>query len=726
MAFKAENTSLVPKELDPEAVLSFLREGGQPKSFKEVKAHFGLRGNQARELKAILRGLAKGQLVKRPRGRKISIALTKGLVLGTLSRHPQGFGFLSPEDGKKDIFLPAEELKEAMHGDKVLVRLRRRPSFGPRQGAMASIVSRAVTELVGSVTKSQGRSYLVPENRRLPQRILLLAKGRGEVEEGQLIVARITSYPTRYRPAQAELVEILGRAGDEKIDAHIIMHKHGISHELPPEVVDEAARVPGRVSAKEAVGRLDLRSFPFVTIDPEEAKDFDDAIAVVPQAAGGTRLMVSISDVSHYVLPGSALDEEACARGTSVYFPEFAVPMLPAELSSGTCSLHPREDRLAITVIMDYDSAGNPADYSINKSVIRSQARLTYNWVKAILEDEETEIKARFKDLLPSFQAMKELALKLWQRREKQGSLDFDLPDPEIIRDPNGRILGIGRLQRNVAHRLVEEFMVAANERVAQFLAEKGVPLLYRVHEPPDEDQLAQLKAFLHSLGVSWRPRKGLSSKDYQQVIKQIEGTNLEQTVCRFLLRTLKQARYSGVNRGHFGLALKYYTHFTSPIRRYPDLVAHRVLNAVLNGESELKLGPPGYGLEELATHTSKRERAALDAEREMWDLLKAKSMVDKLGQTFSGVVTTILPFGFFVELKDHFVHGLVRLDSLSDDHYRVDSHGSYLKGRRQGRVIRLGDEVTVKVIRADSNKREVDFSLVAGKRGQPTLGKTR
>jgi ribonuclease R len=546
-----------------------LRAGDRPKSFKEVKAHFGLKGNQARELKALLRRLAKGELIKRPRGRKISAAPAKGLILGTLSMNPRGFGFVSPERGKKDIFLPAEELKEAMHGDKLLVRLRCRSSIGPRQGALASIVSRGVSELVGRITKSQGRLYLVPEDRRVTQRILLADKGRGELGEGQVVVARINSYPTRYRPAQAEVIEVLGDAGDEKLDAHIIMHKHGIFHEFSAEVMAAAARVHKQVTTEDTTGRLDLRGFPFVTIDPEDARDFDDAIAVEPQAGGAIRLMVSISDVGHYVPPGGPLDEEAYLRGTSVYFPEFAVHMLPAELSSDICSLQPGQDRLAITAIIDCDARGNLTDCSFHESVIRSQARLTYSWVKAVLEQEDPELGVRFGHFLPAFQIMKELALKLGQRREKQGSLDFDLPDPEIIRDPDGQALGIGRLQRNIAHRIVEEFMIAANESVAKFLAGKHAPVLYRVHEPPDEDQQARLKAFLQSLGISWRVKKEISSKDYQQVIKKIEGTNLEQTVGRFLLRSLKQARYAGPNLGHFGLALGHYTHFTSPIRRY-------------------------------------------------------------------------------------------------------------------------------------------------------------
>lgn len=711
-------------ELDHDEILSFLKsEEGRAKTFKELKEHFRLKGGQVRELKALLRRMAKGGLISRRRRRAVQVSASKGLLVGTLTTHPQGYGFVSTDSGGPDVYLAPEQLKEAMPGDKVLVRVRRSKG-GKQEGVLAGIVSRTTKEVVGSLIRWRGGFYVEPEDARMRHRVFIPKERLNGAEESQIVVARLLTYPTRYRHAEGEVAEVLGSQGDPRIDSHLVLHKNDIPHLFGPEACLQAAAAPTEVRPQELAGRVDLRDLTTVTIDPEQARDFDDAVSVQPLSKGRARLLVSISDVSHYVKPGDAVDEEAYRRGTSVYFPEEAVPMLPRELSSGICCLHPGCDRLAVTAAMDFASSGDLEDYKFYQSVIRSDARLSYNLVKGILVDKDQALVERFEPLLGQLQFMEELGLKLAAKREKRGSLDFDLPEPELVLDLQGRTEGVVRSERTLAHRIIEEFMLAANERVANFLAEKKARFLYRIHEPPDADEVAQLKTFLGSLGMPWSGGKKALPGDYQKVTKAVEGSALERIVNLFLLRSLKQARYSFENCGHFGLAMNNYTHFTSPIRRYPDLLTHRILKSVLEdrpfafGErrttnDERQTGEP----EVIAGHTSQRERAAINAEREMWDIVRARFMADKVGQSFLGIVIGIASFGFFVELEEVFVEGLVRLDSLADDYYELDPHFRLLKGKRRGRVIRLGDEVRVEVLGVDTKRGKIALAVLSGKR---------
>ena len=692
-------------DIDPQKIVTFLKsENSRPKSFKEIKAHFNLRSSEARQLKALLRKMAKAGLVSRSRGRSLRVSSTPNLVVGRLEVHPRGHGLVTPGDGSAEIFIPPQELREAMHKDKVLVRMRRRG-----EGALAGVVSRGVSQIVGRLEEHRGLLYVIPEDPHLQHKFYIPRERLGEARVGDFVVARISSYPTRHRHPEGEIVRVLGPEVTPEVDAQIVIQKYDLPHQFSPEALAEASACPQVVSEEETAGRLDLRGLNTVTVDPEDAKDYDDAVSIQLLPNGLTRLLVSIADVSHYVRPDSFTDREAYERGTSVYFPGIALTMLPERVSSGICCLHPQADRLSITVSIDFDGNGNRVDYGIHKSIIRSKTRLTYTELKAIL-DGDPVLRGRYAPLVPDLRRMEELALKLWEIRRRRGSLEFDLPEPLLVLGLDGGIEGIIRVERNIAHRIIEEFMLSANETVASHLAHLGIPFLYRIHEPPDREKMVQLKVFLNALGYDFPTFRRVTPADYQEVLRRVEGSPIEHVIHRFILRTLKQARYSPENPGHFGLAATHYTHFTSPIRRYPDLVIHRIL------KGNRTIGPQGVDLEEMAQHTSERERVAMEAERDMWELKKARLMEEKVGNLYEGWVTGILPFGFFVELEEIFAEGMVRLDTLADDYYIVDPEGRFLKGRRRGRTIRLGDRVKVRVAGVDVQKREIDLVLVSRK----------
>lgn len=637
----------------------------------------------------------------------------QNLVKGRVQAHPDGYGFLIPEDkDAEDLYLNRREMRRVMHGDKVIVRIDHKPR-GASETHIVQVLERAQSRLLGTYDELNGQSFLMPMDARIGA--IPLKPGVAKPDKGKVVAVEITRYGTAMSTPEARVVNVMGDPDDPEVQAQSIVFRFGLSTSFPPEVHREASEVSYSIAPEEITARTDLRELPIVTIDGENARDFDDAVYVRKQGEC-YELYVSIADVAHYVAPETALDQEACARATSVYFPDRAIPMLPEALSNGICSLNPNEDRLTKTVCIEFNGKGEVIRSRFFNSAIRSHERMTYTNVRRILVDKDAECLKRYQNLLDEFKLMEELALLIYERRRARGNLDFDLPEAEIVLDLQGLPENIVRAERNIAHRIIEEFMIAANEAVARQLTEKDFPALYRVHEGPDQEALEALAPFLLSLGYRLPQKKDtIAPLEIQKLLQSARGKPEERVINRVLLRSMKQAIYQPENIGHFGLASVCYTHFTSPIRRYPDLIVHRMLDRVMRGE-KLKANEREdllRYLQEAGKHTSERERHAMDAEREMVDLKKAQFMMNKIGEEFTGFINSLANFGFFVELDTYFIEGLVKLSSLTDDDYDYYEKEYVIKGRRHGRKFRLGDNVRVKVVRINTFRSEIDFALV-------------
>jgi ribonuclease R len=698
------------RSLSAEEILRLMEEEDRPLLIREVLRLLRLPKDQRQRVREIFRDLAdEGKIVK-IRGNRYGLPIKMNLVVGRVKCHPDGYGFVIPErEGEQDIFVSQRNLKEAMHGDRVVARVESIRKKG-REGSVIRILERGLHKVVGKFMRGKNYSYIIPEDERIIQEVFIPEGETKRARPNQIVVAEITRYPTeRVRP-EGRVTHLLGYPDDPEVEPQIIIHKYDLPHRFSSTVLKEARDLPLIPSPDDYQGLVDLRDIPTFTIDGEKARDFDDAVSIQKEKDGGVTLYVSISDVSHYVEEGTALDEEAYLRGTSVYFPDRAIPMFPPELSNEICCLHPNSDRLTLTVELRYDARGNEKGVRFYPSAIRSSERLTYTIVKKVLLDDDVELKKRYGDIVPSLEWMADLSQRLRQKRIERGALDFDLPEPEIILDLQGETEEIIRAERNLAHQIIEEFMIAANEAVAHFLEENGFPSIYRIHEPPKGEAVDEFRRFVSHLGHKMKKDAEGPSKELQRLLLEVKGRPEERVVNNILLRSMKWAKYSANNVGHFGLASKSYTHFTSPIRRYPDLMVHRILKRVLSKKD-------GRASEEVlvrkAEHLSHRERVAMEAEREILDRYRVRFMKDKIGEVFKGVIGGVAAFGFFVELQDIFVEGMVRVTSLYDDYYQYHEKRYCLVGERTHKTFRMGDEVVVRVDRVDVERRHIDFGLI-------------
>jgi ribonuclease R len=697
-------------------VLRFLLHEGKPVSLRELVRRLELDKETRHELKSLLGRLIEDGEVVKIRGGRVGLPSKMNLVVGRLNCNPAGYGFVIPEHAtgrENDVYVSAVNMKEALHGDRVVARIERHTPKGP-EGRIIRVLERTLGRIVGRY-EDDGRfgGHVVPFDKRVLHELFIPPGDNADARPGEMVAAEITRPPTATRNPSGRVLQVLGRLEDPGVDLKVVMAKYELPDAFPPEVEAEAGTVAKEAGPEETRGRTDFRSWTTVTIDPETARDHDDAVAIERLPNGHWRLAVHIADVSHYVRPGTLLDQEAYLRGTSVYFPDRVVPMLSHALSSHICSLVEGQDRLTQTAVLELDAKGHVRKAEFHDGVIRSAARLTYPQVQAIV-DGDAEMRRRFAPLVGMLEDMDELAKLMRKQRYERGSLDFDLPEPKLILGPSGEMTGIVAAERLDSMRLVEEFMLAANEAVAARLSKAKMPALFRIHEQPDPERVEEFAELVASFGYRVPANlEAIRPQDFQLILRQVQGKPEEKLISYLLLRTMKLARYHEENLGHFGLATEMYAHFTSPIRRYPDLVVHRALRALRQGRMNEFTTQLPADLSEMGEHLSDMERRATEAERELVEWKKVRFMADKLGDVYQGYVTGVQAFGLFVELEEIYVQGLVHVSSMTDDYYRFDERAHVLKGENTRKVYRLGDEVEVQVVRVDLEQRKIDFALV-------------
>ena len=689
-----------------------------PMKIKEIMMLLQIPTADRSELEVLLGELiSEGKIIRTKRG-KFAVPQTFNLVAGTFQGHPKGFGFLIlDEEGEKDIFIPASGVNGALHKDRVMCRITRPETSEKRAEAeVIEILNRGPESLVGTYEESENFGFVRPDDQKYARDIFIPKKLSKGAVSGHKVLVKITDWAEERRNPEGKVVSILGHINDPGVDILSIIYQYDLPREFPEDVMKEIEDIPTEVAEKDKKGRKDLRDVQMVTIDGEDAKDLDDAVSLERLPDGKYRLGVHIADVTHYVKEKSPLDKEAYERGTSIYLVDRVIPMIPHKLSNGICSLNPKVDRLALSCIMDIDANGNVMSHEIAETVIRTNERMTYTDVKKILmdEDEDGSLNERYKDLIPMFKGMEELADILRKKRMKRGAIDFDFPETKVILEPDGTPVELKPYDRNVATRLIEEFMLVCNETIAEDYFWQDKPFVYRSHEDPDPEKIMALTEFINNFGYHIKGNATkIHPKDMQKVLGAIEGTPEENIISHLLLRSMKQARYTAECNGHFGLAAKYYCHFTSPIRRYPDLQIHRIikynLHHQLTGKKEAKLADR---MPEVAKQCSLRERRADEAERETIKLKKAEFMEQFIGKMFEGVITSTTSWGCYVELPNT-VEGLVHVNEMADDYYIYDEPGHRFIGERTKQIYRLGDKVFVQVIKTDTMTRSVDFRFV-------------
>lgn len=690
-----------------EYILQLLTEAGCPVDADAFAEQLHITDDERELFQRRLGAMQRDGQLMTNRKRQLCIADKMDLIKGRIEGHPDGFGFVVPEEGGDDLYMSPKEMHRVLHGDKVLVRVAGFDKRGRREAKIVEVLEHVNTHIVGRYYLEGGVGFLISENRRINQDILVPEGNAGGAQSGQVVTVEIVTQPGAHNEAVGRVVEILGSYTGPGMEIEIALRKHDLPYVFPPEVEQQAEALPKKVLKKDMADREDIRHLPLVTIDGETARDFDDAVYCEPQGRSGFRLVVAIADVSHYVKPHDALDTEGYARGNSVYFPRRVIPMLPEALSNGLCSLNPEVDRLAMVCDMQISSAGAVKEYRFYPAVIFSHARLTYNQVWDWLSG-ATKPDAKQAALMPHLEALDKLFHTLLKARAKRGAIDFGSQETQMQFDEQGKIKAIVPVVRNDAHRIIEECMLAANVCASDYLHSNKQPALYRVHEGPTPEKLAALRGFLAEFGLDLGGGDKPHALDYAALLEKIKPRpdhGLLQTV---MLRSLKQAVYSPENKGHFGLAYEAYTHFTSPIRRYPDLLVHRGIKAVLAGD---KL--PSKGLAEIGTHCSMTERRADDATRDVDAWLKTYYMQDHIGNEYNGTVSAVTSFGLFVALDELFIEGLVHVSELGQDYFHYDQAKHMMLGERTGKSYRLGDRVRIKVMRADIETSKIDFSLV-------------
>ena len=697
--------------ISTQSILSVLKTAGHPLYMREIIHNLHLPPEKRKTAKKLLKELVRSGDVTLLKGNRYGLTRQMKLITGTITIHPDGFGFVQSQDREQpDVFIPPRKLKGAVHGDMVTARIEKDTAKGP-EGAVIRINERSVQEVVGIFHAGRNLGVVIPENERLRFEILIPNPKKYGNIDGMAVVARILHFSKTGTTAEGEIVKVLGDPESIEVQSQIVINKYQLPNKFSKPAMLQAEELPESIRKEDLSGRKDIRQLPLVTIDGENAKDFDDAVHV-KKTRSGFVLTVAIADVSHYVEKGSSLDSDALERGTSVYFPDRVIPMLPEKLSNGLCSLVPEQDRLAMVARISFDKDGNVKRASFFKAVMRSHYRFTYKLVQKLLDGQDKKLLNRHKKFLKTIREMEELAKLLMKKRQERGSIDFDLPEPEVILGLTGELESIVLRERSMAHRIIEEFMIAANEAVARFLSQRNIPVLYRIHEPPEREKIDDLVEYLRSLGYNIKTPKKIDPFWFQKILGMVEGKPEEYVINSMLLRSMNQAVYSPENKGHFGLASPTYLHFTSPIRRYPDLVVHRVLKGNLRRIRKR----PVYSKEELiplGEHLSRRERIAMEAEREMLERLKIRYMEDKIGEQFHGIITGVTSFGMFVELKEIFISGVVRLVDMADDYYEFDSKRHLLRGKRTGKIYRLGQEIVLRLIGINKARRHLNFEIV-------------
>ncbi|MFZ2727727.1 MAG: ribonuclease R [Methylococcaceae bacterium] len=701
-----------------ELILQLIEQAAQPLNRQAIAKAFNL--EQEDDLEALRRRLRAmerdGQLLFN-RNQQYCAVNSKDLIVGRVIGHVDGFGFIRPDDGSDDLYLSPREMNSLLHNDRAMVRIAGLDKKGRREGAVVQILERNTHTIVGRLYKEDGFNYVIPDNKNIAQTVLLQKGGVGHAKQGQIVIAEITEQPTKIHQPIGRIIEVLGDHLAPGMEIEMAIRSYELPNTWSDELLAEIAPLSEEVLEKDKEGRMDLRDLPLVTIDGEDARDFDDAV-YCKKTPKGWKLLVAIADVSHYVQIRSPLDEEAIRRSTSVYFPEQVIPMLPEILSNGLCSLKPNVDRLCMVCELLIDGEGKVSRSRFFDAVMRSQARLTYTEVAKIVVDGDKVVSQQYQSLLPHLKELYALYKVMRLAREQRGAMDFDTQETRIIFGENRKIEKIVPTIRNDAHKLIEEFMISANCAAARYLNAKKIPKLLRIHEGPSADKLLNLKTFLNELGLRLGGGTQPTPLDYMQLIESIKerpDAHLIQTV---LLRSLSQAVYSPDLKGHFGLAVDAYTHFTSPIRRYPDLLVHRAIRHCLQGKKpeSFVYGQPEMVL--LGEHCSANERRADDATREVVSWLKCEYMLDKIGDVFDGIISAVTSFGFFVELKDCYVEGLVHISNLGQDYFHFDPTSHQLKGERTNMRFRLGDNVKVKVVRVDLDEKKIDFELITKRDG--------
>ncbi|MCC9296387.1 ribonuclease R [Clostridium sp. WLY-B-L2] len=698
-----------------EAIINFMKEQAyKPMTVKELRKVFCIKKSEIEDFKKIIDQLEKEGSVIRTRTNRYGLPDKMGLVTGRFQGHQKGYGFVIPDNERMDVFVSSSFLNGAMNGDKVVVKVIKEENNGKKcEGEIIRILERANKTIIGTFEDSKNFGFVVPEEKRICQDVFIPKECKKGAKTGDIVTVQVTKWSDNRRNPEGKIIDILGKRGEKGIDILTIIKKNNLPEEFPAKVLSYAENIPVEIPESEYKRRVDLRNVITVTIDGEDAKDLDDAVSLRKLENGNYYLGVHIADVSHYVNEKSPLDKEALKRGNSVYLIDRVIPMLPRKLSNGICSLNPNEDRLTLSCLMEIDRKGKVLKHNIVESIIRSNERMTYTDVTKILKNEDAEVIKRYDYLVDTFKLMEELCKILNRKRKIRGAIDFDFEECKITLDSLGVPVKIEPYERGISNRIIEEFMLVCNETIAEHMFWTSIPFVYRIHEDPDEEKLMRFNEFVHNLGYAVKWGQEIHPKALQDIIEKVRGKKEETVVSTLLLRSMKQARYSPECVGHFGLAARYYCHFTSPIRRYPDLIIHRIIKEFINGKlNEIRIKKLAKEVEYASRQSSDTERLAQDAEREVDDLKKAEYMSKRIGEEYDGIVSSVTNFGMFVELPNT-VEGLIHISTLEDDYYLYDEKHLSLMGEKTRNIYKLGDEVKIRVLKVDMFAHEIYFELV-------------